>query len=448
MSNALAIASVTALLKDLLNDGLINRNIDSLFNFQITAQPPDRISADGNGGAINRLNIFLYRVTPNTGWSNTRQPSRSASGERLANPFLALDLHYMLSAFASEDLNAEILLGFGMQALHETPVFGRDVIRQALGAGGPLSGSLLPPGFQQLSATALADQFEQIRLTPHYVSMDEISKLWTSMNTPLRMSALYQATVVLIESEASTRSSLPVLSRGVFVRQLHGPNVTRLLSQGAGETQPSGSRQIAQGVGDELILEGSGLRGEVTVVAIGELEVPASDATERRIRIGIPPGLRPGVTGVQVIHRIAKLPPSTEEMPGGTSNVMAFVLHPSFAAVNPIEVLTAELEDNANPDGPVRGRIRLNFAHNIGSNQRAELVLNERNPPNTRAGFAYTFRAVPLSSPPPATVTQREFEFRQVEQASYLVRARVDGAETLMETAGGVFASPSLDIAP
>src|SRR5215470_8174527 len=107
MSNALAIASVTAILKDVLNDGLINQNLDALFNFQVTAQPPDRISA-GTNGDLNRLNLFLYRVSPNTGYINERLPSRSSEGTRTDSPFLALDLHYMLSAFATEDLNAEI----------------------------------------------------------------------------------------------------------------------------------------------------------------------------------------------------------------------------------------------------------------------------------------------------------------------------------------------------
>jgi hypothetical protein len=446
MANALAIASVTALLKDLLNDGLINRNVDALFNFQVTAQPPDRISATMNGEPINRLNLFLYRVTPNTGWTNQRLPARSPSGALVDNPVLALDLLYILSAFATDDLNAEVLLGFGMQALHETPVLDRDVIRTALGSGGPVSPALLPPGFQQLSPTDLADQFEQIKVTPYYVSMDEVSKLWTSLNTPLRMSALYQVTVVLIESQRSTRSTLPVLRRDGFVRQLHRPTIARILSQGPGDPTPSLSRQIVHG--DDLVLEGAGLRGEVTVVAIGELEVPPADVNDRRIRVGVPAALRPGVNGIQVVHRIAKLPPSVERMPGETSNLVAFVLHPTLAAVNGIELVNVSLEDASVPAGPVRGRIRLRFAHDVGSGQKAELLLNERTPPSTRAAFAHTVAAVPLTAPLPLTVTERQFDFRQVPQGIYLVRGRVDGAETRLSMSGGVYSDPQLDIHP
>lgn len=446
MANALAIASVTALLKDLLNDGLINQNVEALFNFQVTAQPPDRISEATNGDAFARLNLFLYQVTPNIGWTNQRFPSRSSTGERVDTPLLALDLLYILSAYATEDLNAEVLLGFGMQVLHETPVLDRDAIRAALGPGGAVSGSLLPAAFQLLSPADLADQFEQIRVTPYYVSRDDLSKLWTSLNTPLRMSALYQATVVLIESQASARSSLPVLSRGVFVRQLHHPSITRLLSQGPADLEPILTRPIVHG--DNLVLEGAGLRGDITLVAIGELEVAPVEATDRRIRLIVPAALRPGVTGVQAVHRIAKLPPSTETMPGEISNLVAFVLHPSLAAVNGVELLDGALEDAGQPTGPMRGHVRLRFTHDIGSNQRAELLLNELNAPVTRPAFGYTFRAQTLPAPPPATVTEREFEFRQVEQGSYLVRGRIDGADTILTMTAGQFSDPALDIHP
>ena len=442
-ANALAVASVTALLKDLLNDGLINKNVDSLFNFQITAQPPDRISAGSDGEDINRLNLFLYRVTHNTGWANQRLPARNGAGDRVDNPYLALDLHYMLSAFATDDLNAEILLGFGMQVLHENPVLTRDGIRTGLGAGGPLSGALLGPGFQQLSATALAEQIEQVKISPFQVSLDDLSKLWSAMNTPLRMSALYQASVVLIESETSTRSSLPVQERAVFVRQLAGPTIARLLSQAAGGTEASASRQIT--MTDELVLEGSGLRGEVTVVAIGRGHSTPIEAGDRRVVVGLPPGVRPGVNGVQVEHHIAKLPPSTQLMPGETSNVVAFVLHPTVAS---IDVLQAALEDANVATGPVAGRIRITFAHQVGSAQRTEVLLNELNPPANRPAFAYTFVAAPVPDPAPETVTAREFPIRFVEQLTFLVRARVDGAASALTLAGGAFTGPTVAVAP
>ena len=119
MSSPLAIAAVTAVLKDLLNEGLINNNdLAPVGTFSVTALPPDRITTGETED--NRLNLFLYQVTPNQGWSNANLASHNAAGERIANPPLALDLHYMLTAYGQTDLNAEILLGYAMEILHET----------------------------------------------------------------------------------------------------------------------------------------------------------------------------------------------------------------------------------------------------------------------------------------------------------------------------------------
>ena len=134
MSSALAIAGVTAVLQDLLNDGLINHNVSGVLGSTVTvrALPPDRLEP-ANGTESTQLNLFLHRVTPNSGWRNQGLPSRDGSGQnRLTNPPLALDLHYLLSAYGSEDLQAEILLGYAMQLLHETPVLDRKAIATAL----------------------------------------------------------------------------------------------------------------------------------------------------------------------------------------------------------------------------------------------------------------------------------------------------------------------------
>ena len=44
MSGPFAIAAVTAVLKDLLNNGLVDHDLSSVGNVAVTALPPDRIS--------------------------------------------------------------------------------------------------------------------------------------------------------------------------------------------------------------------------------------------------------------------------------------------------------------------------------------------------------------------------------------------------------------------
>ena len=81
MSNALAIAGVTAVLRDLLNDGFINHNVSGVLGSTVTvsALPPDRLMP-ANGTENTQLNLFLHQVTPNQGWRNDRLPSRDGSG--------------------------------------------------------------------------------------------------------------------------------------------------------------------------------------------------------------------------------------------------------------------------------------------------------------------------------------------------------------------------------
>ena len=90
MSSALALAGVTYVLRDLLNDGLINNNtLDS--DVRVTARPPARDPSAATAQE-SQLNLFLYQVSPNTGWRNASLPSRDFGGARITNPPLALDL--------------------------------------------------------------------------------------------------------------------------------------------------------------------------------------------------------------------------------------------------------------------------------------------------------------------------------------------------------------------
>ena len=203
MTTALGIAAVSAVLMDLLNNGIIDGQLSgSVGEVRVSALPPDRVLVDGQS-ETSRLNLFLYQVTPNPGWRNVGLPSRDSNGERVANPPLALDLHYLLTAYGASEFHTEILLGYALQLIHETPVLTRDAIRRTLTPAWPGVGPVLPSALEALVASELADQVEQIRLTPLVMSIEEISKLWSAIQSHYRPTAAYQASVVLIESRRS-----------------------------------------------------------------------------------------------------------------------------------------------------------------------------------------------------------------------------------------------------
>lgn len=289
MSTALAIASVTAVVKKLLDDGLADPSVVTAVGGTIPVHtlPPDRIRTDGNES--RQISLFLYNVAPNPGWRNVGQPSRGPNGERLTNAPLALDLYYLLTAYGKEQLDMEKALGYAMQVLHETPLLGRETIR-AVAEG---------------ASSELAEQAEMVKLTPHPMTTEEISKLWASFQTGYRPSVMYHASVVLIESKRPARAALPVLTRGrgdpatgsdegVRVESGLLPPFPTLL-----QAIPPGDQPSLR-MGEELVLRGHHLEGQTVQVSFTHvrssrtLTLAATAASATEITVRIPPDPAPG----------------------------------------------------------------------------------------------------------------------------------------------------------
>jgi hypothetical protein len=435
VSTALGIAAVTAVLKDLLNNGVINNDIAATVGeVAVTSLPPDRIDVT-DGNERNQLNLFLYQVTPNAGWRNIGLPSRDARGERTGNPPLALDLHYMLTAYGTRDLHHEILLGYGMQLLHETPVLPRDAIRRSLRPPLDVVDSTLPARLRSLFDSQLAEQIEQIKIVPQSLTTEEISRLWTAFQARYRPTAAFQVSVVLIESRRTTRTPLPVRDRLLYVVPFKHPVIEEIRSQAAPGTPIVSGQPILSGY--TLVIDGQDLRGEDTVVTIdGDALVPTG-VDDARVTVGLPASLGAGVHGVQVVHRLLMgSPPVPHE--GITSNVAAFVLQPSF--------LSAVVSNVQNLPGGLRNAIvTVNVTPAVFDFQRVSLLLNEINPPAARASLAYSFPARRDVLSPPGATTSIEVPLADVLPASYLSRLQVDGAHSpLSSDATGAFVAPQV----
>ena len=450
MSTALAIASVTAVLKDLLNNGLIDHDVGaSVGEVIVSTLPPDRIDAL-DAQKKSRLNLFMYQVTPNQGWRNVALPSRNSNGDRVSNPPLALDLHYLLTAYGAEELHSEILLGYGMQLLHETPVLTRDAIRRSLTPPSPVgSGGDLPPALAALFTSALAEQVEQIKIAPSALNTEEISRMWSAFQAKYRPTAVYQASVVLIQSRGSTRSALPVRTRTVKVVPFKQPIIQSVNSRATPADPIVSGQAILSGF--QLVLVGFDLRGEETQVLIGGNLVPANqtEVTDTQIIASIPPATPAGVNGVQVVHKTLLGSPPVPHR-GVESNVAAFVLQPRIENIG-----TSNLQSS----GSLRSaNVNLTVKPAIGDTQRVVLFLNQfmpiaSPPPDVDLiPDSYSFEAPtrrPLSPPtsPPGPSENITIPIKGVKAGSYLVRIQVDGAESpLGMNAAGQYVSPLLTL--
>lgn len=328
MSSPLAIATVTAVMKDLLNDGLVNSDLAAVVGtFSVSALPPDRIATGAQ--EPNQINLFLYQVTANNGWRNVDMPSRgSDGGTTLTAPPLALDLHYLVTAYGAADLDAEVLLGYAMHLLHETPVLTREMIRRTFGVTSPVTDKLLPEAVGDRTPADLAEQVELCKITPKYLTTEELARLWSAMQARYRPTMAYDVSVVLIQATKRTSAALPVRRAVVRVEPVATPVITDVVP-------PSG------GVGTVVAVTGRSLKAARTVLRIGGVTVsPAAGAvTDTAVTAAVPAGLRAGMRPVQVVHELdLGDPPTPHPGVGVESNVAAFVLLPRITTAPPIAV--------------------------------------------------------------------------------------------------------------
>ena len=198
MKSALALASVTAVLKNLLENGLVDHGVIANLGADtiISALPPDRITTGEDERA--QLNLFLYQVTPR-GLNSTSRYGPEADSRRTPTPF-ALDLLYLLTAYGAQDYHTEILLGYSLSLFREIPVVPDKTIRKILASiSSTEGGKLVLPALAALASPQLAGQFNQITICPQSLPGEEMSKLWGTLQTRYRPSMVYKVSVSLCD---------------------------------------------------------------------------------------------------------------------------------------------------------------------------------------------------------------------------------------------------------
>ena len=77
MSSPLAIGAVSAVLRNLLDNGMVDAG-PAVGPVKVTAVAPDTIKLDDPDAAA--LNLFLYRTSRNPGWAEAGLPGSTATG--------------------------------------------------------------------------------------------------------------------------------------------------------------------------------------------------------------------------------------------------------------------------------------------------------------------------------------------------------------------------------
>ena len=411
MSNHLAIATVTASLAQVLQT-VVQRDVPGT---TVTTTRPDAANAAAGG---TRVNLYLYQVTPNAAWRNSDLPTRADNGRLIQKPRVALDLHYLLTFYGNEAQHEpQRMLGSTVRALHSQPVLTRDQIRR----------TIISPNLPFLALSNLAEDIELVKFTPTSLSLEELSKLWAVFfQTQYTLSVTYQGTVVLIETDDTPSSSLPVLDRNVYTVPFRAPVVEEIRLDA-----PAAGPIVAL---SNIVVGGRALRGDVTQVNFGGSKLPPvvpTTVADTELHLTVPPDLRAGIQGLQVEHQFLMGTPATPHR-GFESNVAPFVLAPIITQ----PALPSFVRTSIDPQTQlITGGVTIRFTPKVGKTQRVRVFLNEFQAPNTRAPFGYVFTAPTENGlgPNDTETDQIEFTVANVAAADYLVRVQVDGAESALD---------------
>jgi hypothetical protein len=400
MSNFLAIATVTAALQEVLQPAVG------------TAVPLAKVGfsrPDGGAAGAPLVNVYLYQVTPNAAYRNADLPTRRSDATVVSRPQAALDLHYLFTFHGNDDqLEPQRLLGAVATTLHAQPLLSRAAIVKALG------------DYSFLASSNLADQVERVKFTPTSLSLEEFSKLWSAFfQIEYTLSAAYQASVVLLESDDVPEDAPPVQARNLYVVPFRWPAIDRVISS-AGANQPIVS-------GSTLLIQGRQLRGDTTLVLIEGVERTPTDVQDAQVTLPLPANVHAGLQGLQIVQKLLMGTPLAAHR-GFESNVAPFVLRPTITAA------TAAVA----PSPPGGTNVKLTLTPDIGIGQRAVLLLN-----NLTVSPSTAFVSLPTVAT--ANSNQITINIAGVPTGNYLVRVQVDGAESLLTTnSSGQFIGPTV----
>jgi hypothetical protein len=382
MSNDRAIAAVTSAVRTMIFAAVSADT--TVAGTDVTARAPDRARQAVTG---NQLNLFLYRTSIDAAWRNADPPT-ARPGE-LGQPPLPLVLSYLVTAYGENDdeVLSHRLLGIAMSVLNDRPLLSRADIA-ALGIGSDLE-----------------SQVERVRITPHPIPLDEISRMWATFATGYRISVSYDAAVVLIDSTRPTVAPLPVLTRGVGDA---GPIVVGDVAPTVDLASPPNA-QVSCRPGDTVTLTGLNL-GAVTQVQL------------TGIRLTTPTLLTPlSVSAIAVRTQIPDVP----LIPAGSVAISALSGDPATAQLssNAVPLLLAPaIVSNAPLKATLTGggtSVQVNCSPPVQPGQTVALLVGDT---------MVSGRVGAGGSPARTTLP---FQLTGMSAGTYALRLRIDGTDSI-----------------
>ena len=299
----------------------------------VTSKPlneiPNPLTGDG-------LNLFLYQLTPNTAYRNFDLPRRNSGGSIVReSASLGIDLHYILTAYCKQEqdeasrLYDQKLLANALLTLEEYSILTSETLENLLMREDR-------EAFKEIEGTDLHKQVESIRISIQNLSIDDLTKIWSSLSkdTPYKTSIAYLASVVILDKKFTVAPPLPVQKpAAIYVKQHRIPKIASI--------NPT---HVEYSLEPRITIRGINLDGEDTHLDFGdnlplaEMPKPLSMRDSNTLVAVIP--IDPdkgssnlGIKTVRVIEPMMMGEPKVEHE-GIESNIAVFELVPRIEEIN------------------------------------------------------------------------------------------------------------------
>jgi hypothetical protein len=167
MSAATAIGDVTETLRQLLQEQQLPPG-----QFTVSLSAP---AAETIDSLQPKVNLFLFRLTEHAYAKN--QDWQILGHNALGKPPLALNLYYALTPYAEDKIDEHRVLGEAMRIFYDHAIVTAPLLR-----GG------------------LEHSTEELKIDLCPFTLEELSRIWFSVNQPYRLSVGYGVRIVLIDS--------------------------------------------------------------------------------------------------------------------------------------------------------------------------------------------------------------------------------------------------------
>ena len=187
MSDFAAIRAISESLRVLIESQI------TLAGVTVSEQSPKQMVEAGTNG----ISVWLYRVTRNEFILNN-PPARPAPNQVSKKPF-PVNLHYLISFFMQDVRDEQLLLGRIVQLFNDLPLL----------RGSDLIGSL-------------AGEDCEFRIHFETLTLEELTRVWNSLQEPYRTSVSYLIEIIQIKSTLDPALVQPVLQRNSTTSQIVG----------------------------------------------------------------------------------------------------------------------------------------------------------------------------------------------------------------------------------